>query len=148
MLAKIVARVHVGGLQAAFKVLESMESERHAELFAFVNGLFARSQADGQGVVGVGALHANRNVAGEVALLSVNRQVNLSDAESAGLFRGFQLEGINAGLVTAAVSATEERIEHVFHAGANHLVGTVDSHKGESVCGFHLQIATVFRKFC
>ena len=145
---KVVAGVHVGGLQAAFKMFVGVESERHAELLAFVDGFFAGGKAYAQGVIGVGALNAQWNVACEVALLTVNGHENLADAKATCLFGGFQIKCVDAGFVTAAVAATaKERIEHVLDIGANYFVGTVEPHEGESVCRFDKQVAAVFREF-
>ena len=148
MYDKVVAGAHVGCLEAAFEVFVGMESERHAELFAFVDRFLARGERYGKGIVAVGALNADGNVAREVAFLPVDVHENLADADAAGLFRGFQIEGVDARLVTATVAAiTKEGIEHVLDIGANDLVGTVEANEAEAVFGLDLQIATVLGKF-
>ena len=148
MYDKVVTGVHVGRLEAAFEVFVGVETECHVELFAFVDRFLAWGERYGEGVVAIGALDVDGNVAREVVLLPVDVHENLADADAACFFRGFQLKGVDASLVTAPVAASaKEGIEHVLDIGANHLVGTVDADQGKSVCGLDLQFAAVFGEF-
>ena len=145
---KVVARIHVGGLQATLEMLVGMEPERHAELFAFVDGFLVRGEAYGEGVVGIGALDAYRHVARDGTFLPVDGHVYLPGDNPAGFARGLQGERVNAGLVAAtAASAPEKGTEHVFNIGAYDLVGTVQFYKGKTVLGFDRKIGPVFGEF-
>ena len=89
---EIVTGAHVGGLEAALEMLKSVETEGDAELFTFVNGLFARGEAYGERVVVIGALDGDGDFAADGVGFAANHPCERSEVLRAGLFRGFNLE--------------------------------------------------------
>ena len=143
---KVVASAHVGGLEAALEMFVGMEPERHVELLAFVNRLLARGKAYGEGVVGKGALHVHGNLAADILDLAVDFPGNLAHVKLARLFWGPHLEIVDSRLVAPA-APVKKGVEHVFHAGAHHLVATVEPEEGKPVMGLYLGDTPVFGEF-
>ena len=124
-------------------MLVGVEAQGHVELFAFVDGLLARGEANGDGVIGLGALDVDGNVARDGPFLPVDVHEYLPGVDSSGLSGRFQLERVDASLVPAAVSTSEKGVEHVFHAGADYLVGAIDAGEGKAVLRLYGEIVAV-----
>ena len=143
---EIVAGAHVGSLEAALEMLKSVEAEGDAELFAFVNRLFARGKAYGECVVVIGTLHADWNFAADGVGFAVNHPCERSEVLCTCLFRGFNLERIDAGLVGSSTTA-EKRVENIVHVWAHHLIGTVEPEEFKVVACFEAERASVLWQF-
>ena len=89
---EVVAGAHVGGLEAALEMLKSVKAQGDAELFTFVNGLFARGEAYGERVVVIGALDGDGDFAADGVGFAANHPCERSEVLRTGLFRGFNLE--------------------------------------------------------
>ena len=127
-------------------MLKSVETEGDAELFTFVNGLFARGKAYGESVVAIGTLHADRDFAAHDIGFTANHPCERSEVLRTGLFRGFNLERIDASLVGSS-APTEKRVENIVHVRAHHLIGTVEPEKLEIVACFEAERTSVLREF-
>ena len=143
---EIVAGAHVGSLEAALEMLKSVEAEGDAELFTFVNGLFAWGKAYGECVVVVGTLHADRNFAADGVGFAVNHPCERSEVLRTRLFRGFNLERVDSGFVGSTATA-EKRVENIVHVRAHHLIGTVEPEELKVIACFEAERASVLRQF-
>ena len=142
---EVVAGAHVGGLEATLEMVECVEAEGNAELFAFVNGLFARGEAYGEGVVVKRALHVDRNLAADEVRFAIDAPRELTEVQLAGLFRGLDLERIDAGLVSPSAAA-KEGVENIVHFRADDLIGTVEPEQLKVVASFQVEGTPVLRE--